>query len=96
MTERPIHTYPENDLRDHDTSHGTLCPCLPRTKEGGMLIVHNAYDGRECGEVFTDLLRLLQAALGEHRHEWTDQERDAVQHAQHLVSMHWPRAGRTG
>lgn len=89
--ERPYHIWPNNDARDHDLTQGPLCPCLPRTKDKGRVIVHNSYDGRECGEVFQDALDRLGQALTAHRHRWTPGERDAYEHARHLVSMHWPR-----
>jgi hypothetical protein len=46
-----IHTYPLNDLIEHDTeSH--LCPCDPKVEfiNGGTLIIHNSLDRRELYE----------------------------------------------
>lgn len=47
-----VHTYPVNDLLDHDTDTDG-CPCLPTTEpvvrdDGSMgwLVTHNAWDGR--------------------------------------------------
>jgi uncharacterized protein YegP (UPF0339 family) len=42
-----IHTLPVNDLKPHvETS---ACECHPRveTTNGGIIVVHNSYDGRE-------------------------------------------------
>lgn len=46
---QPIHTYPLNDLREHEVD-GKPCWCNPRIEEDGDLIVHNAMDGRELFE----------------------------------------------
>lgn len=42
-----IHVLPENDLKDHTQSDS--CECGPKIRyvDGGKLVVHNAYDGRE-------------------------------------------------
>lgn len=79
------HVHPENDLREHVTD-GEPCPCLPRVKDG--VIVHNAYDAREVGEVCRHALDLLGV---EHRPPWTDKERDAYEHAIQILDMHWPK-----
>lgn len=44
----PVHVYPVDDLRAHDTS-GRDCWCRPRVEdEGGhQIVVHNSMDGRE-------------------------------------------------
>lgn len=44
-----IHTYPVNDLREHWTESGGVCPCSPRVDEinGHKHVVHNAWDCRE-------------------------------------------------
>jgi hypothetical protein len=54
MDNRPIHVYPINDTYPHITS-GLGCPCKPKVEktEGGTLIVHNSYDGRERAEKTT-------------------------------------------
>jgi hypothetical protein len=45
------HIYPLNDLKEHliDGPEAALgkCECKPVLKEGGLLIVHNSFDGRE-------------------------------------------------
>ena len=44
------HVYPVNDLDPHDTESAGDCPCGPSMEtleNGDILIVHNAYDGRE-------------------------------------------------
>lgn len=50
------HVIPINDIVDHDET--TTCSCMPEIEytEGGMIIIHNAYDGREYRE------RLLEDA----------------------------------
>lgn len=44
-----VHCYPLNDLQPHATD-GLPCPCGP-TKEtvegGGVVMIHNSFDGRE-------------------------------------------------
>lgn len=42
------HVVPAEDGHDADTT----CPCGPRVEfeEGGMIVVHNSYDGREAVE----------------------------------------------
>ena len=51
MPSNTIHVYPENDLLPHITD-GTGCPCKPTVEyvEGGVLVIHNSYDGRERAE----------------------------------------------
>ena len=44
--EHPLHVYPLNDLIPH-LLMGTHCGCIPRTEEGGCLVVHRAWDERE-------------------------------------------------
>lgn len=46
-----VHVYPVNDLFPHITE-GLDCPCKPTIEavEGGTLVVHNSYDGREKAE----------------------------------------------
>ena len=41
-----IHIIPVNDTKEHEEE--TTCHCNPRVDvvEGGMIVVHNAYDGR--------------------------------------------------
>ena len=42
---------PVDDIMPHD-EESTLCPCEPKVEfiNGGMLIVHNSFDGRELRE----------------------------------------------
>ncbi len=44
-----IHTYPLNDLREHQTD-GDDCWCNPRIEEDGAHIIHNSMDERESYE----------------------------------------------
>jgi hypothetical protein len=43
-----IHVLPVNDLFPH-IEEGTNCPCRPRIERHGndLLVIHNAWDGRE-------------------------------------------------
>lgn len=48
-----MHVYPLNDIDDHDTSsNGHKCKCDPEIilENGEMIVVHNAFDGRELTE----------------------------------------------
>lgn len=82
----PIHVVPIND-RYANIDNGDPCPCLPMvTREG--VVRHNAYDAREVGEVCRKALDLLGVA---HRPPWTDEEREAYEHAIHVLDMHWPK-----
>lgn len=86
----PIQVVPLGDLREHVQDPRGLCPCMPRLREDPPVVVHNAYDGRETGEVGRKALRLLSLALAVHGHQWTDEERDAFEHAWLVLDMHWP------
>lgn len=44
----PVHIFPCDDLRPHDTEHGLGCWCRPFEDDG--MIVHNSMDGREAFE----------------------------------------------
>lgn len=83
-----VFVHPLEDLRGHEVE-SALCPCLPREHEDGRMVVHNSYDGREIGEACSKALDLLGLALTRHRHTWTDAERDAYEHAQHVLAMHY-------
>lgn len=50
-----VHVLPINDLKPHSET-GTSCECLPKVKqvEGGVIIVHNSWDGREITEGAVD------------------------------------------
>jgi hypothetical protein len=85
------HVEPLGDEREHVTS-GELCPCMPMVLEqegGGRVIRHNSYDGREIGEVCAKALYLLGVALANHSHTWTPEERDAFEHAEAVLRMHY-------
>lgn len=43
------HVLPSDDLKPHSESAALPCKCEPeiRRVDGGTLIIHNAYDGRE-------------------------------------------------
>lgn len=51
MSSNTVHVYPVDDLLPHITD-GTGCPCKPTIEyaEGGVLVIHNSYDGRERAE----------------------------------------------
>jgi len=83
----PIHVAPVNDIFDHVTD-GDPCPCLPRLC--GNVLVHNSYDGRETGEACRKAIDLMGKALADHHHTWTDEERDAYEHAIAVLNTHWP------
>lgn len=55
----PIHVYPLNDEREHDTT-GTICWCDPTldTASGGMIIIHNSADMRELIEQAEEIKNL--------------------------------------
>jgi hypothetical protein len=46
------HVVPLNDLKEHNCI-SCLCECKPKVEEvdGGWLIIHNSYDGRELFEL---------------------------------------------
>lgn len=51
-----VHVLPLNDLKEHTQSDD--CECHPKIEyvgEGGKVVVHNAYDGREFLEQWEDL-----------------------------------------
>lgn len=83
-----FHVIPVGDIREHDTS-GPYCPCMPLISPNGKCM-HNAYDKREVGEVGRLALYTLGAALADHEHTWTDEERWCFEHLDHILSMHWP------
>lgn len=46
------HVYPVNDLKEHDTE-SPACHCNPTVElqdNGGLVVIHNSYDGRELKE----------------------------------------------
>lgn len=90
---RPVHVYPVNDTREHVLDDAGLCPCLPtvlHVEGDDDLILHNAYDAREVGEVCRRALDGLAQALADHGHVWSDVERTDYEHAILLLEMHWP------
>lgn len=48
---KTVHVYPVADTYPHITE-GIGCPCRPKVEdvEGGTLVTHNSYDGREKNE----------------------------------------------
>lgn len=51
-----VHVLPLDDLKEHTQSDD--CECHPKIEyvgEGGKVVVHNAYDGREFWEQWEDL-----------------------------------------
>jgi hypothetical protein len=83
------HVSPNRDVREH-VLNGDPCPCMPRVVGG--VTIHNSYDGREVGEVIAALIARLGDALAEHSHEWTDEQREAVEHAESVLALHWPES----
>lgn len=47
------HILPINDLKEHEEE--TTCECMPSVEfvEGGMIVIHNSFDGRELHEAMT-------------------------------------------
>lgn len=52
-----VHVLPVNDLEPRE-EEGTTCKCEPRVEfvEGGILVIHNAYDQREIIEQVNNIL----------------------------------------
>lgn len=52
LTENRYHILPVDDLKPHNES-GEWCKCAPEIRREGehVLVIHNAYDGREFYEV---------------------------------------------
>ncbi|MCK4500888.1 hypothetical protein KAU11_10335 [Candidatus Babeliales bacterium] len=50
MSKTPIHIMPVNDIRPH--TEKMTCNCKPKVESRNktMLVIHNAYDGREIRE----------------------------------------------
>jgi hypothetical protein len=48
------HVVPLNDLRPHEETR--WCPCRPtlRRESGGVVVIHNSWDGREITERAVD------------------------------------------
>jgi hypothetical protein len=84
------HVVPVDDLFEHETTTA-LCTCLPRVQVDGRLVIHNSYDGREIGEVSRKLIGLLTRALRQHKHAWTPEEFDALEHAKRALGVRYPR-----
>lgn len=58
MESEAWHIYPVNDLEEHDLE-GTTCKCGPKVEfpeDGGMLVIHNAFDLRELVEMANEVL----------------------------------------
>lgn len=49
---------PTNDIKEHD-EESTICECNPTIEftNGEMLIIHNAFDGRELEEQIQEILK---------------------------------------
>lgn len=54
---KTVHTYPADDLIEHDTEHGGDCPCGPVVEavfledgSNNWHVIHHSLDGREAGE----------------------------------------------
>lgn len=52
-----VHVIPVDDLKEHTKE--TTCACEPRVDvvEGGMIVVHMAYDGRHLIEQVEEMLK---------------------------------------
>jgi hypothetical protein len=86
-----VHVFPERDLREHDTSSGVLCPCLPRLDpEDPNVVLHNSYDAREVGDVMRDALLSLGEALVDLRYPFSKEQYELVRRAFDLLERHWP------
>jgi len=51
------HILPINDLKEHEDL--STCECEPKVEiqeNGDLLIVHNAFDGREAIEIFNTII----------------------------------------
>jgi hypothetical protein len=59
------HVTPNNDSKPHEES--TTCKCSPRVEHvnGNMVIIHNAFDGREGIELFEEYITSLNPDMGE-------------------------------
>lgn len=52
---KDYHVLPTNDLHPHDETRQCLCrPTVTLETEGGAVVVHHSYDGREYAEVDND------------------------------------------
>lgn len=51
------HITPLKDLKEH--TENTTCECMPKVEHinGNMLIIHNAFDGREGFEIAKEKLK---------------------------------------
>lgn len=51
------HILPRNDADEHEET--SVCKCEPtvKTVDGGVLIVHNSFDGRELIEQVNEILK---------------------------------------
>jgi len=81
----PVHVYPVMDTWEHVTN-GDFCSCMPLTNPDGV-VVHNAYDARETGEVCRKLIDMLVEGYT------SDPSPELVRltdHALHILDMHWP------
>lgn len=90
----PIHVFPIDDTREH-VLDSEFCPCLPAVLRGedgvANIVRHNSYDGREIGEVCRKAMEVMELALAHHHHRWTEDERDAYDHAHDVLNVRYPR-----
>jgi hypothetical protein len=85
----PVHIIPDGERH---AVNGDPCACMPRETAPGLFL-HNAFDARELGEVLHELLDTASKAMEAHNHDWTDDDRDAFDHAERLLQLHWPQLG---
>jgi len=68
------HIVPINDLKEHESQ--TTCHCNPTIEfvDGDMLVIHNAFDGREAAEIITNPIEILKNEIdkAEHKYRLTD------------------------
>lgn len=71
------HIYPTNDLKLHNTN-GPICDCNPsrKTVNGNLIIVHNAWDGREWEEMAEERIinKMSRDNINDHEQQRTDRE----------------------
>jgi len=52
------HVIPINDVNPH--TELSTCECTPRVEEvpnGDLMVIHNAWDGREAIEIFNEIVK---------------------------------------
>lgn len=72
-----VHVIPVNDLKEHEDS--STCECQPRVDivEGGMVVVHHAWDNREIVEQATAIIDRENS--GQRRNNENDSSRGSAE-----------------